>query len=67
MCLGEVAGRVEPLSVIRLFLHNFLPDVLSVLESGEDDLAVSLFEARAAFGGKGVGASWAADPGFVLG
>ena len=61
-----MAGSREPLSGgIRLFLHNFLPDVLSVLKSGEDDLAVAFFEARAPFGGEGVGAAGAADARFV--
>ena len=62
----RVAGS-SPASGAISFLHNFLPDVLFVLEPGEDDLAVAFFEARAPFGGEGVGAAGAADAGFVLG
>ena len=62
----RVAGS-SPASGAISFLHNFLPDVLFVLEPGEDDLAVEFLEARAAFGGEGAGAARATDAGFVLG
>ena len=62
----RVAGS-SPASGAIYFLHNFLPDVLFVLEPGEDDLAVAFFKAGAAFGGEGVGAARAANAAFVLG
>ena len=62
----RVAGS-SPASGAISFLHNFLPDVLFVLEPGEDDLAVAFLKAGAAFGREGVGAAGAADAGFVLG
>ena len=62
----RVAGS-SPASGAISFLHNFLPDVLFVLESGENDLAVAFLKAGAAFGGEGVGAAGAADARFVLG
>ena len=40
--------------------------MLSVLKSGENNLAVTFFEARTAFVGKGISASWAADARFIL-
>ena len=62
----RVAGS-SPASGANYFLHNFLPDVLFVLEPGEDDLAVAFLEARAAFRGEGISAAGAANAGFVLG
>ena len=62
----RVAGS-SPASGAISFFHNFLSDVLFVLEPGEDDLAVAFLEAAAAFGGESVGAARATDAGFVLG
>ena len=60
----RVAGS-SPASGAISFLHNFLPDVLFVLEPGEDDLAVAFLKAGAPFRGEGFGAAGAADAGFV--
>ena len=53
--------------ILKLFPLYLLPDMFLVLKTAKHHLPVAFLKARAAFGGKGIGAAWATDARFVLG